>query len=1135
MKKIISITLSLCIILTICFKVTINTNAANEEVLKPLPKIGEVISGFKTIELGNMELVNSKTVLFEHEKTGAKLLYIQSKDTNRSFDITFKTPADDNTGANHVLEHITISGSQKYPLKDVLFTVSNQVYSTYANAATFLNATTYPISSMSEEQLLKLTDVYLDCVYNPYVYTDKNIFSREAWRYEMADVNSPLEIKGVIYNEMKGALGNISSVANSNVMKTLFPNSVQGNISGGNPDDIRTLTYDQIIKTHDAYYHPSNSLMILYGNLDYEKFLKLINDEYLSKYNKREIKIDSGKVTPFNEKVERIFKFPVESTANIKNASQIDYAYAITDVSEEESLGLSVIAALLNQDTSPLKKAFNGKQLGGNITVSYVDKITQPVLTFSVQNADESKAAELKKLVDTCMNDIVKFGFDRDSIEAIISASVLLNSNLTELGNVGVNISYTIAQSWAKSGNVNFLFNVLNNFKNIQAKVKDNYLENLVSKYIIKNNHAALVTTVPEAGLAEKNAASEKKYLSDLKASMDKEKIEDIVLATKSYNEWNSKETNQEVIDDLQVVKISDLPEEVRNYKINETKDSYGVRMLSAAANVGEIQSTSLLFDTSSVPVEKLHYLQLYASLLGKLDTKTYTQDELNTKIMRYLNGAGFNLTTIIKLDTNQFNPYLTISWVGLIGEYNQQVEIVKDILLNTKFGDTEIILNKVKKQIANWKTSFTSEPINIQANRASAQFNDDMNYMSYISGIEYYDFLIKLEKTLTSNPQTVIDELEKINTLVINKTNMITLFSGNENNIKKYENTMRLLADTLPAQDITKQDYTKIPKPALREGIAVDSKVQYNMIYATYEKMGTEFNGKYIPIGTIINENYTTPKIRLGNGAYGNIENFTISGLLLASYRDPNIKETFDIFNGLPDFLRNINMTQVNLDKYILKAYSNYLIPKGELDSAVTAINNYLCGITVDDQTKILHEIKSLTIKDVNDFAVMVENFLKNGSYSTAGSLQKLTENKELFDTIVTFEQGPEETLTRAQFLDILLAGVPDTLAFAKQNGLITGDGNGNYFENKKITKQELAVIISKVAGMYGVQLSGNEVKISDINSVSSYAKNSVKAAVNAGVIKLDNNGKFNPKAELTSSEIQAILTDLVNKLTGK
>ncbi len=676
---------------------------------------------------------------------------------------------------------------------------------------------------------------------------------------------------------------------------------------------------------------------------------------------------------------------------------------------------------------------------------------------------------------------------------------------------------------------------MIQNIKNIGTKAKGNYIENLLIKYIVNNNHAALVTTIPEAGLAEKQAKSDEKYLSDLKASMSKEEIEKIVSDTKLYNEWNTKETDKAVIEDLQVVKVADLPEEVKTYKINEKIEADGVRLLSAEAGVGETQNTFILLDTSSVPMEKLHYLQLYTSLLGSLDTKTYTNEQLNTINLRYLNGAGFALTAIKQKDSKQYTPYLSASWTGLIGEYDKQVELVKDILLNTKFDNSEDILSKVKSEIANLKTSFTNGPINLQINRSLSQFDDSINYQSYISGIEYYNFLTQLEKTLVSDSKSVITELEGISKLVLNKSGMVVGFSGNKSHISKYENTIKGITDALPAKPITKQDYSKLPKPALREGIAIESTVQYNMISSTYEKMGTTFSGKYTPIQSLINENYTTPKIRFGNGAYDNIVSFSSNGLLVASYRDPKIKETFEIYEGLPKFLKDIELKQEELDRFILKAFSDYSKPSGELVGAQYEMFRYLSGNSTEDYLKILREIKSVTVQDVKDSSVMVENFLKNGAYSTVGSLQKLTENKELYDTIISIDQGTKEALTRAQLFEIVLQGVPNPLEVAKQQGLLTGDGKGNYHENDKLTKEQLAIIIYKIASMNGMQLSGNETKISDLDAVSSYAKDKVKAVVNSGVIKLDDKGNFNPKAEVTAADIQAILADLVNKLTGK
>lgn len=1136
MKKILSLTLAIVLILGMCLQLT-TVNAA-EAGLKPLPRAGEVISGFKAIEVGNMDLINSKTVLFEHEKTGAKLLYIQNKDIDRSFDISFKTPAVDNTGANHILEHISVSGSQKYPLKNVLFTVANQTYSTYINAFTSQTYTSYPVSSMSEEQLLKLTDVYMDCVYNPSVYNDKNIFLREAWRYEMADDDAPLTINGTVYNEMKGALGNISAAAHYNVLDVLYPDSIQSNISGGDPEKIKDLTYEQIINTHKTYYHPSNSIMILYGNLDYTKFLKLINDEYLSKFDKKVVKVEDGEITPLQQKSEQTFKFPVAAASNTKNAAQIDYAYALTGVSEEDLTGLTILATVLNQDTSPLKQAFQKKQTGGNLVVSLDNSLTQPVLTFSAQNADENKKEEFKALVDNCISDILKKGFDKDATDAVISAFLLSNSNLTEMGNLGINLSMSLGLMWANYDNTDYFNNLIQNIKNISNKISANYMENLTTKYIQNNNHAALVTTIPEAGLAEKQSEQQQKYLSDLKASMSKQEIEKIVSDTKSYNEWNSRKTDQadqEIVNELQVVKVSGLPVELKKYDIKDNKTSDGIRIISTEANVGETGLTSLLLDTSAVPIEKLHYLQLYSNLLGKLDTETYTKEQLNTLSMRYLNGSGFSISTIPQKDWNDFAPVLATSWMGLMGEYDKQLDLLKEMLLNTEFTDSDTILGIVKSQIAGLKNQITNNPVNLLASRNLALSSDCNNYANYVSGLDYYDFLTQLEQTLQTDPNTVLTELNNVKKLVLNKTNMITMFAGNENSIKKYEGAIKSVIDALPAKTITKQDYSKLPKPALKEGIAIDTPVQYNMISAEYEKMGTTFNGKYIPIGSVINENYITPEIRFGYGAYDNIVNFSQNGFMLISYRDPNIKETFDVYKGLPEFVKNINMTQEDLDRYILKAFSTYTASSGELAGASNAINNYLMGNTYEDQLKVLREIKSATVQDIKDSAAMFEGFLKNGAYSTVGSTEKLNANKDLYDSIISFGQQTDETITRAQFFELILAGVPNPVEVAKQQGLLRGDGKGNYYENDKLTREQLAVIINRLVSLNGMQLSGDEVKISDIASISPWARDSIKAIVNSGVAKLDANGNFNPQGEVTASFIQTLMNELTKKLTAK
>lgn len=1132
MKKFTSLTLVLVLLMS--FFVHINIANAEEIHLKPLPEAGQVISGFRVEDIGYMEFINAETVLFEHEKTGAQLFYIRSKDIDRSFEIAFRTPAVDNTGVNHVMEHISISGSEKYPLKNVLFTIMNQTYSTFANAFTSPTFTAYPISSMSEDQLLKLAEVYLDCVYNPSVYTDKNIFLREAWRYEMADVNAPLAINGTVYNEMKGSLGSMSTSAFYNVLDALFPDSIQANISGGDPDKIKDLTYEQLIETHQNYYHPSNSLMILYGNLDYTSFLKMIDEEYLSEYDKKEVRIDYGEIAPLRQKTEGTYKFPVTANTNTENCARIDYAYALTDVSEEELLGLSILASSLVHSSSPLKQAFGEKQIGSQMTVSFMDSLVQPVLMFTAEDTDESRKDEFKALVDDTISDLVVNGCDKDLVKATISTVLLNYSNLTEAGNIGVNLSMSISAMWANTGSVDFFNNLLQNIKNISEKIDEDYLEGLAEKYILNNNHAALATTIPEPGLAEQLAEQQRTYLAELKASMSEQEIAKIINDTKAYNEWNSRETDPTIVDKLQAVKVADLPVEAKTYTVNETKLADGVRMLSTAADVAETGNTAFLLDTSSVPVEKLHYLRLYSGMLGRLDTKLHSKEKLSTLLMRYLNGASFNLSTIPKGDWNEFTPVIVISWMGLMSEYDEQTDLVKEIMINTEFTDVDMILGIVKQQSSSLKNMFTNNPVNLLVSRNIANLNACSNYQSYLSGLEYYYFLTQVEQVLQTDPNIVLTELESMHQLVMNRTNMITMFAGNESNIQKYEKEVRELIDALPAKPITAQDYTWIPSPAQKEGIAINTPVQYNMISASYEDMGTSYSGKFFPIGLVIAENYTTPKIRFGYGAYDNMVSFSSTSLMLLSYRDPNIRETFDVYRELPEFVRSFDITQEELDRYILKAFSTHSAVEGELSGAFNTINNYLMGETVEDKLKVLQEIKSTTVKDLKDSAEMFEGFLNNGAWSTVGSAEMIEANKDLYDSVILFGQHEESAITRAQFFELILTGVPEPVEVAKQMGLLLGDGKGNYNENDKLTKEQLAVILGRLAVLNGIQLTGENVDIADEADISSWAIDSVQALVALDIMKLDDNGNFNPKDDVTSSFIQTIVNELMVKLTS-
>lgn len=1124
MRKVVSLALSAVLLLGVLLSPA--AVFAADDGLVPLPEAGDIISGFKVTETGEIGLVNARTVLFEHIKTGAKLYYIQNRDIEKSFTIAFRTPAVDDTGVNHILEHVVLHGSEKYPLDDVAFVLMNQTYSSYVNAFTAPTFTAYPVASMSEDQLLRLADVYLDCVYNPMVYKEKNIFRREGWRYEIQDADGPLTINGTVYNEMKGNLSNITQAAYNNTLKTLFPGSPQSNISGGDPENIRNLTYDQLIETHRAYYHPSNSLMILYGDLDYTRFLRLINDGYLSRYERMDIDIDYGKVGPFEKKAEARFPFPAAAASNTKNAAQIDYAFVLNDITMDDLYGISAIAALLNDDSSPLKKAFSENQIGGSIYVGLNTSTIQPALIFTAASADESKAEEFRALVDGCLSDIVKKGFDEELLDAMLSRQLLNYSVITEQQHLGVNLSVSLSLMWANHDDLDYYSDMVGYIRNLADKLGTGYYEGLAEKYILNNNHAALVTTYPEAGLAEKQEAELRQYLDGLKASMSAYEIEKLVNDTKAFNEWNSRDAGtemQELIEVLQAVKAADLPVEVREREIKEAKGPDGERFVTATADVGETGLTGVMFDTSAVPAEKLHFLRLISDLLGRLGTEKYTREQLSTLVMRHFAGASFTLDTITYKGSGKFTPVLATSWLGLMGEYGDQVELLKEILLNTDFSDSSTVLAIIRESIANMKQSITFEPLNILMMRNMAVADDSSNYRNYVHGLDYYNFLVQLEQVMQTQPEAVIAELESVHRLAVNRTNMIVAFAGNENGIGVFKDKIGDLVDALPAEEIVPQDYSALPKPARREAITLDTTVQYNMLSAGNDEMGIEYNGKFIPILQMVNDTYLLPALRYQNGAYSVIASYDGHSLRLASYRDPNITRTYEIFAAIPEFLRNAAITQEDLERYILNTFGARTLPTGELSSAYGSIVDYLTGWSAEDSMKLLNEIKSATVEDLEEAAVLFEKLLENGTYTTVGSASRVSEEIALFESVIAFEQqtDTDEALTTAQFIEFVLQGIPNPLDVAKQAGLLRGDGKGNYMEGEPLTRERLAVFLVRIAAMNGIQLDGIDADIADCDDISQWARDSVEALVGLGIMGLDENGCFNPGDAVTLSDV--------------
>ena len=977
--------------------------AAHADVPSALPAIGEVIHGFEVTSLGAFDLVGAPAALLTHQKTGALVYYIQSADINRAMSITFRTPAMDNTGVPHVFEHLTLSGSKKYPSQNFFFPMSNQTYNTFINAMTGQTYTVYPFSSLSDDQLYTLADIYLDGVFNPLLYEEPRLFDREAWRYELADKDAPITLTGIVYSEMKGA-STLSQVSRLNTMRTLYPGSVAGNNAGGSPSDIPNLTYQALLDFHGAYYHPSNAFVTLYGDLDLTRFLELMDRDYFSAYDKKEIFIETGAIDPLTQPVEASFVFPVEQDSTTDNTSELMYAFAANGADLQDNHLFNLLTSILAHESSPLVHAM--KDALPHITFgSYVSLETPvPTIVFQGIGANPEDAATFQQTVDTAMASILVNGLDKSFVDAVLAAYKFSVLMVPEASNISWQIATIAGTEWAQFDDPQqqnaLLAMVDDHLTHSDASV---YVD-AMARFLNDNPHRALVITQPEAGLAEKESAALATSLAEYKASLTDVEIDALVQGTLDQAAFSTEAPPPEMLAKLQVVHIDTLPEEIDHYAVNDRMTD-GVRILTSQVQTNAIGRTGIELSTKHVPVEDLHYLVLLASLSGSLNTKTHEKAEITTQKTRYLN--NFSLAaSVVELPEKTYEPVLRADWVSMNEDLALSLALIREILFETEFTDVAEIKTQVstlKNHIHMW---VQQNPLSIQFMRILAVYTPENAYMNYIDSLNLYAGLSEIEALLNTDPDAVCNKLSEIQQSLANKSGAVARFAGNEEGTALFDETIQSFFEGMSSDAPKAADYSALPIPAMREALLSDSQVQFNMRYIPLEGAGLEEeNGTFAPLSLLIDDMYLTPRLRLAIGAYGAYSFMDRDGIGVYSYRDPAVSESFAVFDGLPEFLKTLQIEQADLDRYIISAYSNLAMPVGQLSGATTAIFRTIAGRDQDEKLTRMREMKTFSPETIQNAVPYFEQLIQQGALSTAGSAQAIEENKGLYDAVVKME----------------------------------------------------------------------------------------------------------------------------------
>ena len=953
--------------------------------------IGDTLNGFLLINKEKIEDIKSVGYLFEHKKSGARLIFMENDDDNKVFFISFKTPPEDDCGTPHIIEHSVLCGSEKYPVKDPFNEMSKRSLNTYLNALTYSDKTVYPIASRNSKDFKNLMDVYLDAVFNPLILKQKEIFMQEGHHLHMEDIDNPLEIKGVVYNEMKGAFSDPDRYMDGAINTALFPDSPYRFESGGDPDKIPELTYEKFIEFYKKNYHPSNSYIYLFGNMDIEERLKYLDAEYLSHFDRQQFENEIHHQNSLNAVIRKEDFYPVVE----KNENEAMYAAGFitgSSYDEEKSLGYSILSyILMDTNASPVRKALTESGFCSDADGWVDSSILDTVFTIAAKGAKENAADEFENIVMNELKSLAESGIDKALVDSAVNAfEFMLSEENFGYKPRGLYYGLKMMNSWLHKDNPFDSFRFKKHINEIRLKSENRYFEKLISDGMVNNDTQVFVSLQPKEGMQEKLDEEERKKLEQYKNSLSLTEKEKIVNETKNLLLFQAQPEDLSVVPSLM---LSDIDKKAENIE-NELLD--GIFYVPGDTN-GVIYA-ELSFDLDGISEEDYNYLGLLCELIGKLDTEKYGFNEIPTKIDLYTGGISASCSAYFGTDGN-IKRALNIGTKALSRNVKELFDIVEQTVNRMLFDKKDSIKLIIKDRISKLESYLTQNGHTTAVNRALSYSNPAYKFKDETSGIGYLKFLYSLDKNFKD------DEAEKLRALaieVLSQERLTVGISCDECDFNKAKGIKDVVYEG--KQLLKKQIYLK--SDTVSEGIITSGKIQYVAKSADYKKAGYKYSGKLLVLKNIIDLEYLWNTVRVQGGAYGCGCNFLRSGsMYMYSYRDPNLRKTLEIFDAASEFISDFNVDAEAMANYIIGAVNSLDRPLNREQKLKTALIRHIAGITPELHQKERDEVLSCTSEDIRAYAPMLKTMADSQYVCVIGNGDNIKNEKELFTDIITLK----------------------------------------------------------------------------------------------------------------------------------
>lgn len=941
---------------------------------------GQKLHGFTVDRVRHVDELGGDFVELTHDKTGAQLCWMDNGEINKLFCVGFKTIPEDSTGVFHILEHSVLCGSEKYPVREPFLELMKSSMSTFLNAMTFPDKTIYPVSSRNEQDFLNLTEVYLDAVFAPSIFKNPGIFQQEGWHIDLPDENATPTYKGVVFNEMKGAMSSPDDVAFEGLQALVYPDSCYGFNSGGDPKHIPDLTYHQFLKSYCRYYHPSNSRIFLDGDIPLDRTLEMI-DGYLSRYERLDEKHDIADQTP--KAAEATISYELGAEEPDENRAILMLGKIVGSWKDIDTIyGTRVLCRILaGSNEAPLKRAILSAGLAQDMEMEIEDGIQQPLLVMQFKNIDDRRAGEIRQTVRDVVNGLLEKGLDRAMVEAEVNRFVFqLREPNEPQGLIRAINSYG---TWLYGGDP--LTCLLNDpiCEKLIARMANGGYEALLKELLGDESTLCVLHVLPSKTLGEETRKAEAERLQKIADAWTPEDKAAVLEMNRKLAAWQQTPDTPEQLATLPVLDLKEIsPDPLLTKTTVSTVD--GVTVLQHQAPCRGIVHINLYFDLADRSLEELTQLALLGKLLGKLPTDKHDAVSLQREINTHLGRLWFGLEAYANhQETSVCTPRLWVNCSVLKDKLPAAIKLMHEVLTQTRFDEPERVREIVLQEDQMRKQYAINSGDQLAAVQVGAHFSARGAASEAMSGHTYTQWLHSLVHDFDARYGGFAGLAQDALGKAVCRSRMTVSVTSAEP-----IDAAPVIDAFLSGVPAAKTAAYAAAKPE-HQGIRIPAQIGYAGLGGHLSRLGASIDGSAQVAATVVGLNYLWNKVRVQGGAYGVHGRIRRSGdVAVTSFRDPTPGNTLNIFRGIADFLGDfIDHSDEPLDKFIIGTISNWEPLVGPRQTGIIADNDYFSGITDEKQREERRQMLSTTRKDLRKWREVFDKLAENAAVCVVGN----------------------------------------------------------------------------------------------------------------------------------------------------